>query len=137
MHIKYNILNTLEKRKKDGVIVTDKIPIRMRVIYNGKRVEFTTGYRIDAAKRDERQQKVKNGCTNKLEQSAAEINADLLRYAADMQEVFKGFEVADTMPDAEQLKMAFNRRSKREEAADEANRPCFINSMSLRKNAGK
>lgn len=42
MNIKRNILFTLEKRKKDGVVVTENVPIRMRVIYNGQRVEFTT-----------------------------------------------------------------------------------------------
>ena len=115
MNIKRNIIFTLEKRKKNGVTVVENVPIRMRVIYNGKRVEFTTGYRVDAAKWDERQQKVRNGTTNKLKQSAAEINADLLRYGAEMQETFKEFEVADTMPDTEQLKQAFNRRMKKEE----------------------
>lgn len=110
MNIKRNVLFTLEKRKKDGVLVTTNVPIRMRVIYNGKRVEFTTGYRIDAAKWDENQQKVKNGCTNKLKQNASEINADLSRYGADIQEVFKEFEVMDIIPTPEQLKSAFNKR---------------------------
>lgn len=115
MNIKRNIIFTLEKWKKNGVTVVENVPIRMRVIYNCKRIEFTTGYRIDAVKWDERQQKVRNGTTNKLKQSAAEINADLLRYGAKMQETFKEFEVADTMPDTKQLKQAFNRRMKKEE----------------------
>lgn len=119
MNIKRNIIFTLEKRKKNGVSVVENVPIRMRVIYNGKRVEFTTGYRVDVVKWDEKQQKVKNGTTNKLKQSAAEINADLMRYGAEMQETFKEFEVADTMPDTEQLKQAFNRRTKKEEATTE------------------
>ena len=88
MNIKRNIIFTLEKRKKNGVTVVENVPIRMRVIYNGKRVEFTTGYRVDAAKWDEKQQKVRNGTTNKFKQSAAEINAALLRYGAEMQETF-------------------------------------------------
>ena len=110
MNIKRNILFALEKRKKNGVLVTANVPIRMRVIYNGKRVEFTTGYRIDAAKWDENLQKVKNGCTNKIKQSASEINATLSRYGADIQEVFKEFEVTDTIPTPDQLKSAFNKR---------------------------
>ena len=52
MNIKRNIIFTLEKRRKAGVIVAENVPIRMRVIYNCKRVEFTTGYRIDAVKWD-------------------------------------------------------------------------------------
>ena len=80
MNIKRNIIFTLEKRKKGGVIIVENIPIRMRVIYNGKRVEFTTGYRIDESKWDSTKQRVRSGCTNKLKQSASEINTDLLRY---------------------------------------------------------
>lgn len=114
MNIKRNILFTLEKRKKDGVVVTENIPIRMRVIYNCKRVEFTTGYRIDAAKWDDGLQKVKNGCTNKLKQSASEINADLLRYGADIQEIFKEFEVMEVMPTPDQLKRALNKHNEKE-----------------------
>lgn len=117
MNIKRNIIFTLEKCKKNGVMVVDNVPIRMRVVYNGKRVEFTTGYRIDAAKWDEQQQKVKNGTTNKLKQSASEINADLQRYGADMQAVFKEFEVADTVPTPDELKQAFNLRSKKRQNA--------------------
>ena len=41
MNIKRNIIFTLEKRRKAGVIVAENVPIRMRVIYNCKRVEFT------------------------------------------------------------------------------------------------
>ena len=48
----------------------------MRVIFASQRIEFTTGYRIDVAKWDADKQRVKNGCTNKLKQSAAEINTD-------------------------------------------------------------
>lgn len=39
----------------------------------------------------------KNECTNKLKQSASEINTDLLKYYAEMQNVFKEFEVQETI----------------------------------------
>ena len=82
MNIKRNIIFTPESRKKNGVPIVENVPIRMRVIYASHRIEFTTGYRIDIAKWDTDKQRVKNGCTNKLKQSASEINADLLRYYA-------------------------------------------------------
>lgn len=109
MNIKRNIIFTLEKRKKNGVTVIDNVPIRMRVIYNCNRVEFTTGYRIDATKWDEVKQRVRFGCTNKLKQSALEINSDLLRYYTEIQNTFKEFEVQNTMPTPEQLKETVNR----------------------------
>ena len=80
----------------------------MRVNFASKRIEFTTGYRIDAAKWDSDKQRVRNGCTNKLKQSASEINASLLGYYTEVQEIFKKFEVEEIMPTPEQIKEAFN-----------------------------
>ena len=108
MNIKRNIIFTLESRKKDGVLITENVPIRMRVNFASKRIEFTTGYRIDAAKWDSDKQRVRNGCTNKLKQSASEINASLLGYYTEVQEIFKKFEVEEIMPTPEQIKEAFN-----------------------------
>ena len=112
MNIKRNIIFTLESRKKNGVPIVENVPIRMRVIYASQCIEFTTGYRIDVAKWDTDKQRVKNGCTNKLKQSASEINADLLKYYTEIQNVFKEFEVQETMPTTQQLKDAFNLRMK-------------------------
>ncbi|MCL1665439.1 site-specific integrase [Elizabethkingia ursingii] len=110
MNIKRNIVFALESRKKEGKAIIENVPIRMRVIYNGQRIEFTTGYRIDTAKWDTAKQRVKNGCTNKLQQSASEINSDLLKYYSDIQDIFKQFEVSDISPSSEQLKKAFNNK---------------------------
>jgi hypothetical protein len=83
MNIKRNIIFALESRKKNGVPIVENVPIRMRVIFASQRIEFTTGYRIDVAKWDVDKQRVKNGCTNKLKQSASE------KYYAEMQNVFR------------------------------------------------
>ena len=108
MNIKRNIIFTLESRKKDGVLITENVPIRMRVNFASKRIEFTTGYRIDATKWDADKQRVKNGCSNKLKQSTSEINASLLEYYTEIQAIFKKFEVEEAMPTPEQIKEAFN-----------------------------
>ena len=110
MNIKRNIIFALESRKKDGVLIMENVPIRMRVNFASQRIEFTTGYRIDVAKWDADKQRVKNGCTNKLKQSASEINAALLGYYTELQEVFKRFEVAEIMPSPADVKSAFNAR---------------------------
>ena len=110
MNIKRNIIFALESRKKNGVPVIENVPIRMRVIFASQRIEFTTGYRIDAAKWDADKQRVKNGCTNKLKQSASDINTDLLRYYTIMQEVFKEYEVKDIMPTPQEIKDSFNNK---------------------------
>ena len=89
MNIKRNIIFSLESRKKNGVPIVENVPIRMRVVFDSHRIEFTTGYRIDVAKWDADKQRVKNGCTNKLKQSSSEINADLLKYYTEIQNIFK------------------------------------------------
>ena len=58
MNIKRNIIFSLESRKKNGVPIVENVPIRMRVIFASQRIEFTTGYRIDAAKWDTDKQRV-------------------------------------------------------------------------------
>lgn len=115
MNIKRNIIFALERRKKDGVLITENVPIRMRVIYNSKRIEIATGYRIDASKWDSDLQQVKRGCANMLKQSATEINADLQRYGSEMQKKFKEFEIKELIPTPEQIKDIFNSRLRNEE----------------------
>ena len=128
MNIKRNIIFALESRKKDGVPIVENVPIRMRVNFASQRIEFTTGYRIDVAKWDGDKQRVKNGCTNKLKQSASEINAALLGYYTELQEIFKRFEVAEIVPSPAEVKEAFNNRHGQNEktelaSADTSNVP--------------
>lgn len=110
MNIKRNIIFALESRKKDGEPIVENVPIRMRANFASQRIEFTTGYRIDVAKWDGDKQRVKNGCTNKLKQSASEINTALLGYYTELQEIFKRFEVAEIVPSPAEVKEAFNNR---------------------------
>ncbi|MBD5356840.1 MAG: tyrosine-type recombinase/integrase [Bacteroides sp.] len=120
MNIKRNITFQLESRKKAGVAIVDNVPIRMRVVFGGKRIEFTTGYRIDVSKWDSAKQRVKNGCSNKLKQTAAEINADLNRYESLVQTIFKEYEIQAMMPTPDDIKTLFNERTKIEVAEGEA-----------------
>lgn len=100
-----------EIRKKNGVPILENVPIRMRVTYEGNRIEFTTGYRVDVSKWDAEKQRVRNGCTNKLKQSSAEINASLLRYYSVIQEIFKEFELKDVVPEVSEVKSTFAERT--------------------------
>ena len=112
MNIKRNIIFSLERRKKNGIVITENVPIQMRVIYAGNRIDFGTGHRIDEKKWNAEKQQVKNGCTNKLKVSSAEINADLLRYSTIIQDIFKEFEVKNTMPTSAQIRAEFTQRTK-------------------------
>lgn len=119
MIVKRNIIFWLEKRKKNGIVVEENMPISMRLTFNSTRINFSTGFRIDASKWDEQKQRVKNGCTNKAMQSAAEINTVLNQYEAELHSIFKKFETLDTMPTKDQVKEAFNRMHLSESAKEE------------------
>lgn len=107
MNIKRTVNFKLEQRKKKGVAVTENVPIRMRLTFDGNRIEFSTGYRIDADKWDTSKQRVKPKYTNKQKVTAAEINATLNNYEMLVQDVFKDFEVQDVMPTTAQFKEHF------------------------------
>jgi integrase len=107
MNIKRSIQFRLEQRKNHGIPITENVPIRMRVTFDGKRIEFSTGYRIDECKWDESLQKVRKGCSNRQKQSYAEINASLAKYESDIQELFKEYEYSECVPSTEELRTAF------------------------------
>ena len=107
-NLKRNIIFSLENRKKDGIPIIDNVPIRMRVVFSNNRIDFSTGYRIDVAKWDFEKQKVKNGCTNKLKQSASDINSDLQKYYTQIQDIFKVFETKNINPTVELLKKSMS-----------------------------
>jgi integrase len=123
MNIKRNIIFALECRKKHGVPITENVPIRMRVVYNSHRVDFTICYRIDIAKWDVNKQRVKNGCTNKLKVSSSEINTEITRCYTTVQDTFKEFELQDIMPTPDQLKDVYNSKTKNKEPDEEENLP--------------
>ncbi|MGL4519383.1 MAG: phage integrase SAM-like domain-containing protein [Phocaeicola sp.] len=107
MNIKRSIRIAIENRKKDGVPVVENVPIRLQVFFGGKRIDFTTGYRIDAAKWDSAKQRVKNNITNKQKQSASQINSNLAKYETYINEIFQDFEAKGTEPTTELIKEAF------------------------------
>ena len=80
MIIKRSIVFDLENRKYKGKLISDNVPIRIRLTYSGNRIELSTGLRIDRDKWDTKEKKVKKNCTNKLKQTASDINTDLKKY---------------------------------------------------------
>lgn len=126
MNIKRSITFILETRKKEGKYILENIPIRMRVTYSGNRIEFFTGYRIDHSKWDLVKQRVKNGCSNKLKQSASEINANLLQYYSDIQSIFKEFEVKNLVPAPTEVRSAFDSMHKQNKSNTNQNNFSFV-----------
>ncbi|MGP1994056.1 tyrosine-type recombinase/integrase [Zobellia laminariae] len=104
IHIKRNLIFSLEKRKKEGKLIIDNVPIRLRVNYEGIRVDIQTGYRIDIVKWNEDKQEVKNGSYNKSRQSSSSINSRLLELKVAIQDLFGEFESLDKIPTNEDIK---------------------------------
>lgn len=114
MNIKRNITFKLEKRKNKGMDIVENVPIRMRVTYGGTRIDFSTGYRVDVAKWDESTQHVKAKTTNKLHQTASDINDALDDLRSQLNKIFKEFEVKEMVPTPDELRKAFSIKVKGE-----------------------
>jgi len=111
--IKRSVVFAPERKKKKGVLVTENVPIFMRVTFNSQRMDLSTGFKIDLDKWDDKTQRVKRNCMNKSMQTAADINMELSRQENAIQDAFKDFEYKDTMPTREEIKEAFQKQLKR------------------------
>lgn len=104
IQIKRNLIFSLEKRKKEGQVIIDNVPIRLRINFDGTRLDIQTGYRIDVSKWDEIREQVKNGAFNKLGQSSSSINSRLLELKVAIQDLFQKFESQDRIPTKDDIR---------------------------------
>ena len=111
--IKRSVVFAPERKKRKGELITENVPIFMRVTFNSQRMDLTTGFKIDLDKWDDKTQRVKRNCMNKSMQTAADINMELSRQENAIQDAFKDFEYMDTMPTREELKETFQKQLKR------------------------
>ena len=107
MNIRRNIQFSLKKRTYKGEILSENLPIRMRVSFNSQRLDILTGYFVDAANWDEEQQRVRKNTFGKNGVPASEINSYINKAAYEMNEAFKEFEVLDRYPTKEELMDSF------------------------------
>lgn len=82
--------------------------IRMRVRWNGNVLQFNCGYTIAQPKWSAASSRCKRNAFNKKGVASAEINKELNRLEALADDVFKSFEVQESMPDKLDYKRAFN-----------------------------
>ena len=107
INIKRKINVVLEKRKKDGIIVNDNVPIFFRVTYNSNRINLFTGFRIDRNNWNEDLSQVKKGLSNLNGESTEDINTKLRNLESDLQSFFIKCQVEDRIPAVEELKINF------------------------------
>lgn len=82
--------------------------LRYRVKYDGHIVAFSVGYRVNIDKWSTDAQRCRPNTTNRKKQSASEINKEIQRLEALMDDIFKAWEVQDIIPTPDQLRDCFN-----------------------------
>ncbi len=90
MRPKCSVKFYLESRKdSEGNLITENVPIYLSATFEGKRLLYYTGYRVDASKWDSSLQKVKRNRFNKSGDSATEINGYLVELQAKTLEIYR------------------------------------------------
>jgi integrase len=79
MKLKYNLKFRLESRKdkNSGKLITENVPIYLDFTFEGKRLQYFTGFRIDSANWDPKTQRVKKIGNNKERIDVTNINNHL------------------------------------------------------------
>lgn len=106
---KFGVKFRLEQRRenpkdKESKLIKSNLPINADITFNGKRLFFFTGYRIDADKWVDkvvggvRVQEVKKNNFNLKGESASEINAKLRRIRIAVEDVFRRLAVNEVPP---------------------------------------
>ena len=91
----------LEKRKdkQTGRLIVHQVPILLFYSFNGQRLQYFTGMRIDAQKWDGENMKAKRNYSE-----AAEVNKELVRLKAKVEEFYDKAKVLDIAPTVEYFK---------------------------------
>lgn len=91
MKAKSSVNFYLEKRKdkKTSELIIDNVPINLFFSFDGKRLQYFTGYRIDISKWDEKKQEVKRNNINSEGLTSTEINEYLTDIKSTVTEIYK------------------------------------------------
>ena len=112
MKFKYNLNFYLEKRKdkQTGQVITKNVPIFMFFSFDGKRLQYFTGYRIDLSKWNSEDQRVKRNNINKDGITTTEINDHLNDLANKVVEVFKESKILKGYPTVQHIRNEIKNR---------------------------
>lgn len=99
---------SLERRKKDGKVIEENMPIRITVNHMGNRITLSTGYRTDLKAWNEDKKVVKQGHVNKQGEPYNIINANLSEQAGFIDRYALKKQIENEALDLEELKAAFS-----------------------------
>lgn len=103
MIIKRTIKFSIQNQRRAGS------RLRMRVSYDGNRLDFQTGIVINKEDWNDKQQRIMR--TNTTVAIANDLNAELSQMMVDMGVVFREFELRNIMPSTSQLRDAYKKQS--------------------------
>lgn len=126
MDIKRNIIFTVEKRKKNGVLNTKNMRIKMRITYDGKRIDIFIKKNINLEDWNTEKQRAKND---------HKINAQISRFEKLANDAFAQFEVVEKrIPTIQELREAINPIQKESKKSLEDILNEFIKNVSIKNN---
>lgn len=95
-------------RKNNGVLA-DILPIRIRVTYNGNRVDLRLGYSIEPEKWNSEEARVINNCRNRFGQTSGSINKAIDKCLDEIESIFVRYEhIEKRAPTPKEFKEAFD-----------------------------
>ena len=109
MNIKRNYLFFVDKEGNKDVGYKPDGKLRLRIRFNGKKVDFNVGYRVEVEKWINEAQRCKAGTTHgKKKSTATDINKEIQRLADLAESVFKECEVNNHIPTIAEYREMFN-----------------------------
>lgn len=105
--LNYNINFQLEKRRLNGELIVLNVPIQMIITFNSQRLKLLVGYKIDANKWDEKNQRVKKGASNVKKEMWSDINNHLAKLETTIVNAFDTFKLRRITPSLDEIKTIF------------------------------
>lgn len=110
--LKFNTSFYLEKRndKHTGELIIENVPINLFFTFDGKRLQYYTGYRIDFNKWNNTTQKVKSNNFNKDGITATTINSYLTKMKAAVEDIYSKSKANELNPSIEYIRDELKKR---------------------------
>lgn len=105
--VKFRLKQRKAKGSQSGNLTTENVLITMRVTYLSMRLEFSTGYHIDALRWDQQSERAIG--PNRDGQSADEINGGIMRLARNVRDAAKMFEEMEKVPTQVEFRDTFEK----------------------------
>ncbi|MEI6766372.1 MAG: tyrosine-type recombinase/integrase [Bacteroidota bacterium] len=119
MKFKSKVTFRLEQRKDKmtGEIVKDNVPIILDFSFDGKRLQYYTGYRIDANKWDANSQSVVKNNINKAGATSREINNHFVDLESTITKIYQEAKIFEKRPSVQYIRDQLKKRMNEDSSA--------------------